>query len=71
MLLPSVKTRFELNGCVVFNCSYAFACARRIVRQLTPARMKASTKRSSRRSRKLSAGLLWIGRSSPCQTASE
>ena len=48
-----------------------FACARRIVRQLTPARMKASTKRSSRRSRKLSAGLLSIGRSSPCQTASE
>ncbi len=23
MLLPSGKMRFELNGCVVFNCSYA------------------------------------------------
>src|SRR5947207_6556390 len=71
MLRPSVKMRLERNGWVVSSSLCAFVCARRIVRQLTPARINASTNRSSRRSRKLSEILLSSGLISPCQIASE
>jgi hypothetical protein len=71
MLRPSVKIRLEQNGWALWSSFCAFVCARRIVLQLTPARINASTNRSSRRSRKVSEILFSSGLISPCQTASE